>query len=210
MLSGCYLKSVHPLITKEQATLQKNLDGVYENANQRWTFASDPEKAADLLKYWNNESIEFTPDEGDKFTTSWDGYLVLFEDRQSKSAPPILFVGLTGEINGNQYLNLKLLDIEVESFISSFQFRVNTFSKVNVDSDTLKLEFFESKWIKNQILSNRVRIKHEVATNDIDGTREVLITASNKELRKFVEKYGDTEEAYEDPINLKRVTNGIQ
>ena len=56
-LSGCFLKSVHPLITAEKAILVEELDGVYETDDQRWTFASDknPELVADLIRKYPDE-----------------------------------------------------------------------------------------------------------------------------------------------------------
>lgn len=213
MLSGCYLKSVHPLITKEQAILQHNLDGVYENAGQRWTFASDnnPAMIAELIRRYEDEDISIDP--GDEDSLGFNGYLVLVEDLTEEAENDLLFIAMAGEISGQVFLNLKVFDLSFQSgsdFKDSQIFFVNTFSRLTISDDGISMEPFASKWIRNQIRDNRVRIKHEKIQNEFDEGTEILVTAANRELRKFVEKYGDTEDAYEDPINLKRMNNGIQ
>jgi hypothetical protein len=87
---------------------------------------------------------------------------------------------------------------------------VNTFSKIKVDAARLVMEPFASSWIKEQIENYRVRIKHEAVYSDFDNSSEILITASTKELQKFVLKYGKEEDAYEDPITMKRMPNAVQ
>ncbi len=212
-LSGCFLKSVHPLITAEKAILVEELDGVYETDDQRWTFASDknPELVADLIRKYPDEEVSFDPGEEDSLGIN--AYLVLYENKETENAIPILFVGTIGEINGDLFLNLKILDFsfgESSAFVDSHRFNVNTFSKIKVNEGGLVMEPFASGWIKDQIENNRVRIKHEAVYSDFDNSSEILITASTNELQKFVLKYGKEEDAYEDPITMKRMPNAVQ
>lgn len=207
--TGCYLKSVHPLITADQSSFIEGLDGVYETSDQRWTFASNPEEVAKLLAFWDNEKIEFEPDSGDEFTMSWNGYLVLFENLESLKTDRILFRGTTDVINGSTYLNLRVFDLGPESYFNSFIFRVNTFSKISVLKNQLTMEFFKSAWIKDQILNNRLRIQHEQISDQFNTDKEILITASSTELRKFVSKYGESGKAFEEPIRLNKLQDGL-
>jgi hypothetical protein len=217
-LSGCFLKSVHPLITAEQAILIDKMDGVYENDDQRWTFASDknPTMMAEIIGKYPGEDLSFDSDEGDSLgvdVLGVDVYLVLYEDKQDLEAEPIVFIGSVGKINGDLFINLKILDVvfgQSGQFIDSHRFNVNTFSKIQVDDESFVMEPFASGWIKDQIENNRVRIKHEVVYSDLDESSEILITASTKELQTFVQKYGKEAAAYEDPITMKRIPDGIQ
>lgn len=211
--SGCFLKSVHPLVTSTEAIMLENLDGVYETEDQRWVFASDknPEMVANLISQYPDESISIEPGEEDSL--GLNAYLVLFTNKQALGARPVLFLGMVGEINGDQFLNLKILDLnmgESSTFVESHRFNVNTFSKIKLDDEKLVMEPFASSWIGDQIRNNRVRIKHETIYSEFDDSSEILITASTNELQKFVEKYGKTEDAYEDPITLKRVSYEVQ
>jgi hypothetical protein len=208
LLSGCFLKSVHPLITHKNATLITGLDGVFEIKDQRWSFASDkhPEKVAELIRQYPDEEVSIEPGEVDSLNLK--GYIVLMEPLDDSLAKPVLFIGMAGEINGDVYLNLKLLDFSFgmnSSFVGSHTFNVNTFSKIKVTEEELVMEPFKSSWIRTQIENNRIRIKHEIVYSDMDDSSEILITASTKELRTFVEKYGKEEDAYDKPVTLKRV-----
>ncbi len=209
VLSGCYLKSVHPLINAEQSQFIDGLEGVYESDNQRWTFVSDPEEADLLLSKLDVPDVSFSPDDESMEYPEWNGYMVLFEDLESYEGNHILFFGNTDIIDGNVYLNLRIIDLDDENYTDFFSFRVNTFSKLTLEEKGLMIEFFESAWIKEQILNNRLRIKHEVVQDKMDNSSEILITASNRELRKFVEKYGNEEAAFEDPIKLTRTDESL-
>lgn len=209
-LNGCFLKSVHPLITNKQAVLIEGLDGVYETDDQRWSFASDtyPEKVAELINQYPNEDISIEPEEVDSLNLN--GYIVLMEQLDKPEAAPTLFVGMTGEINGDMYLNLKLLDVSFgmnSSFVDNHKFNINTFSKIKVAEEKLEMKPFRSSWIIGQIQDNRIRIKHEIVYSDFDDSSEILITASNKELRTFVSKYGKEDAAFEDMVTFKRISD---
>ncbi|HET8865385.1 MAG TPA: hypothetical protein VFM80_06765 [Gracilimonas sp.] len=212
-LSGCFLKSVHPLINNDNAVLIEGLEGVYEKKDQRWTFASDntPYLMADLIREHPDEDISLEPGEID--TLGKDGYLIRLEQLDKPGSYPEYFIGMIGKINGDLFLNLKLLELDYgmnSSFGIAHQFNVNTFSKFQFSGEELIMEPFASSWIRDQIRNNRVRIKHEVVTSDFDESSEVLITASTEELQQFVKKYGNEEEAYEEAITLRRIDNEAQ
>ncbi|MCP9291202.1 hypothetical protein [Gracilimonas sediminicola] len=212
-LSGCFLKSVHPLFTAEEAILLEGLDGTFENGDQRWTFASDnnPKMLAELIRKYPDEDISFDPGEEDSL--KMNAYLILFEETDEPNITPVLFLGKVGKLNGQYYLNLKLFDVDLgmsASPVITHRFNINTFSRIDVQDSKLVMEHLESSWIKDQILNNRVRIKHEVVQADYDDSTEILITASTPELQQFVEKYGDEEDAYQDPLTLKRVPDAVQ
>ena len=212
-LSGCFLKSVHPLITNENAVMVNGLDGIYESSSQRWTFVSDndPDKIADMFREYPDENVSFEPGETD--TLNLNAYMIKIEQLDEPNVTPDIFLGMAGEINGDLFLNLKLLDFDFglnTNFGALHKFNVNTFSKINVKDEGLIIEPFASSWIGDQILNNRVRIKHEVVRSEFGDSQEILITASTDELRQFVEKYGKEENAYEDPIQLQRVQDEIE
>ncbi|WP_428235734.1 hypothetical protein [Gracilimonas sp.] len=211
-LSGCFLKSVHPLFTAEEAILLEGLDGTFENGDQRWTFASDnnPKMLAELIRKYPDEDISFDPGEEDSL--KMNAYLILFEETDEPNITPVLFLGKVGKLNGQYYLNLKLFDVDLgmsASPVITHRFNINTFSRIDVQDSKLVMEHLESSWIKDQILNNRVRIKHEVVQADYDDSTEILITASTPELQQFVEKYGEEEDAYQEPLTLKRVPNAV-
>ncbi len=88
-LSGCFLKSVHPLFTAEDAVMLPNLDGTYEDEEQRWIFASDqnPEIVADLVRQYPSEDISIEPE--DKDSLGIPGYLILYKDLSKPNRSPV-------------------------------------------------------------------------------------------------------------------------
>ncbi len=196
LFSGCYLKSVHPLVTTEQAVLLDGLEGRWETESQRWTFINDPRNLPNLdLSTFDIE--DFSVDEDEDITEKL--YLVLYEDFEDKSIDSSIYIGAVGEFNGAHFLDLSVFDIGSSSNLKqAHYFPVHTFSKLHVVNDTLNIEFFKDSWIEELIENNRIRIKHEKENG------EILVTASTNELQKFVTKYAHDKRAFDDPKVLKR------
>lgn len=187
LFSGCFLKSVHPLITEDQAMLIQGLDGVYESDDERWTFASDnsPVLVADLIREYPDKNISMDPGEADSL--KMNAYLIKLEHLDDPEMPDDFFLGMIGEINGQLFLNLKLFQIDLGmniSFADFHKFNVNTFSRIRIHDNQIVMEPFASEWIAELIKNNQVRIKHERVYSDFDDSTEILITASNRDLAR--------------------------
>jgi len=68
---------------------------------------------------------------------------------------------------------------------------VHTFAKVNIENDSIAINWFDSDWFKENLESNKIRIKHE------KNSANILLTAQPKELQKFVSKYSNDEDAFD-------------
>lgn len=201
-LSGCFLKSLHPLVSEKDAVTVNGITGVWEKDDQRWTFIKEGEYE-DLTMSGVQGNAEFSitmTDEGsDSTNTDHNSYLIIYEDLSEEQVDSSYFFGSFAMLNGDYYLDLYPFDLGSLNFESSHYLPVHTFSKISLNEDSLVISLFKDSWIEEQITDNRVRIKHE-KTEDT-----VLITASTEELQKFIIKYGNMTEAYRDPINLNRV-----
>lgn len=193
--SGCFLKSVHPLVEEENAILYPGLEGIWETDDQRWTFINDISKFPNLEEFFLATDAEI--DEDDALDIG-NAYMILFEYLEDQKADTAIFIGAVTELNEAYFLDLyvfakslsKIEDSE-PTFVDNHFFPVHTFSKIEIADQVLSIEMFKSSFIRELISANRVRIKHEKADDTI------LITASTDELRKFVEKYAHEEEAFE-------------
>ena len=199
--TGCFLKSVHPLVEEENAILVDGLEGIWETDNQRWTFVNDATKFPNLAQYLGEE-IEVDMEEDDDLGLG-NSYLILYENLKDLSADTAMFMGLVTELNNAYFLDLSVVvesisDLEESDsdFVDKHFFPVHTFSKMTLSEGQLNIELFQSSFISDLISSNRIRIKHE-ETDDF-----ILITASTNELRKFVEKYAHNEDAFEDAMEF--------
>ncbi len=206
LFSGCFLQSLHPLITKEKAELIEGLEGRWETEDSRWTFFRDSKdiKNISLSGLSVSGDMKFSFDEGDGLSRDDKGYFVIFEDLNNDIPDSVLLEGRIGRINDTYYMDITVSDIFRDVDFENYHlFPVHTFSKIKIKGDNLNIELFKSDWISDLIQENRVRIKHETIGEN------VLITASSEELNKFVKKYGQDEKAYEEPINLKRFRNEL-
>lgn len=197
--AGCFLKSVHPLVEEENAVLVEGLEGIWETDDQRWTFVNNPSNFPGLANYMGDDmDVDSEEDFG-----LGSVYLILFENLEDISADTAMFMGMVTELNKTYFLDLSViaesisdLDESESNFIDSHFFSVHTFSKITLAEGQLDIELFQSSFIRDLISSNRIRIKHE------DTDDSILITASTSELRKFVEKYADVEDAFEDAMEF--------
>lgn len=206
LFSGCFLQSLHPLITKEKAELIDGLEGRWETEDSRWTFFRDSKNIKNISLSGLNVSgdVKFSFDKGDVLSKDDPAYFVVYEDLNKDIPDSVLLEARIGRISDTYYMDITVSDIFRDvNFENYHLFPVHTFSKIKIEGDNLNIELFKSDWISDLIQENRVRIKHETIGEN------VLITASSKELNKFIEKYGNDEEAYEDPINLKRQSNEL-
>jgi len=199
--SGCFLKSVHPLVVEENAILIEGIEGIWETDDQRWTFINDVTKFPNLVAYLG-EDIEMDSTDSEDLGLG-NVYLILYENLENQSADTALFIGAATELNDAVFLDLTVfaksiseLEESESSFVDNHFLAVHTFSKITLKDNQLDIEIFKSSFISDLISSNRIRIKHE-KTDDT-----ILITASTHELRKFVEKYAHEEDAFEDALEF--------
>lgn len=74
---------------------------------------------------------------------------------------------------------------------------VHTFAKLTVEEDKLAIQWFDPDWLEKLIKENRIRIHHE------DNGDFILLTAKPKELQKFVKKYVDAKDAFDDGLEVE-------
>ncbi len=203
LLNGCFLKSVHPLVKKENAIEVPGLEGTWEGEDQRWTFASTDRKFPAAIQEFRLD-ISFNPTGEDTSESSEEyyEYFVVYEELENGRADSSYFNAYFVELNGNLYMDLYPVDLEQFNLtLYSLHFvPVHTFARVNISGDSLNFTLFIDEWIQELIQDNRVRIKHE----KLETEGGILVTASTEELQKFITKYGKMDEAYEDPMALKR------
>lgn len=79
----------------------------------------------------------------------------------------------------------------------------HSFSRINISENQLIIESFDMDWLEKLFKEKKIRIKHEMVDDDI------LLTASSKDLQKFVEKYADNKKAFQegDVYSKKMVKN---
>jgi hypothetical protein len=69
-----------------------------------------------------------------------------------------------------------------------------------ITDSVVEIKWFNEEWLHKLFSQNRIKISHEVITEENSGKDEdktYVLTASTEELRKFLMKYGNDESAFE-------------
>ena len=187
-LSGCVVYSFYPLYTEKDLFPNDILTG-------EWHQSDDPK-----LK-WND--IEATwkfvhPYIGKKENGILDStsYYLVVSDKDSLISKFNVHVIKLG---GHYFLDFYLDEFPPDDNIDLAAFHiipVHTFAKLTVKDDMMIINWFDQDWLSELIRENKIRIHHE------ENDEFVLLTAKPKELQKFVTKYVNSEEAFEDGLEV--------
>jgi len=96
------------------------------------------------------------------------------------------------KLGGKTYVDFYPVEWDIDNTILSFHLMgVHTFAKAEINEDFININWFDSEWFEQKMEENRIRIKHEKNKNNI------LLTAKPKDLQKFVIKYSDNDQAFD-------------
>ena len=145
-----------------------------------------------------------TPNEVWEFSkTDKTGYKCVIRDGDGKSA--ILKAHLM-EIRGDMFLDF--FPEEPDSALSIYDavhlLPVHTFAFVNQMEPSLQLSFPSQQWLLKLLQKNPGAIRHEAL-----GSTDVVLTASTEELQRFWLENVDTEDAFMEPIDLRRIEESV-
>lgn len=220
LLVGCGIPSVHPLYEYDDLITNDDLTGVWKKSNssttwhviqiselENWvaTHDSTSENRLRLTRQLDLDESKFSGEITASGQVVNEIGIDLSENPSAKNLYLLqkqggeneLFLAGLLQINGSYYFDLYQLYFDTEQF----RFPVHIFMKASIRQDELELHYFDASWLQELIANRQVRIKHEV---NRDGN--VLLTASTLDLQRFVEKYGDIDEAYRDNDVMQRIS----
>jgi len=184
-LSSCIF-TFHPLYSDDILVDIPGLEGAFMDTDNFMGIGSD-------------ESSEWTFTKTDKGT-----YNLQINEPQKSGTMEVHAVRLGGEY----FLDFRVVDGETDNvpeFIQWHLLPMHSFAKVYVYDDRLELMFIDIEWAEENLEKHRIRIDHETRRHNND-TEYILLTASTRDLQKFVAKYARFDEAFEDPDVMPRVS----
>ncbi len=175
--SGCVVYSFYPLYTEKDLFKNDLLKGNWiDKDSTNWSF--------EHAKIGNKENVK----------TDSTSYVLIVRDKDNKESQFSVHIVKFG---GHYFLDFYLEDFYDNQNLDLASFHivpVHTFAKVDIGKNQLKINWFDQNWLEKLIKGNKIRIRHEYNGDYI------LLTASPKDLQKFVSKYVDSEEAFKDGI----------
>ena len=189
ILAGC-VRSVHPLYTSSDVVYRESLVGTWEQSDQEttWQVTVSQEEQRDQAY-----RLVMTDDEGRPGT--FLAHLVKLEDA--------LFLDL-----------FPIAPQATNNGLHRFHFQpVHTFLRVEIGEKTLSLAPMNPKWLEEHLQDTPDALPHTKVTplghplNGDNGNmdEQLLLTASTSELQRFVRKHINTEGAFGDAVELRKL-----
>lgn len=181
-LSGCVVYSFYPLYTDADLFENDLLTGEWIDPDEdtEWVF-KHPHIGKKENGIIDKKSYKL------ELTTKNDG-----KTRKSEFSVHVVKLG------GQYFLDFYLEEYPGDDFIDLSSFHlvpVHTFAKLTITGEGLQINWFDQEWLSDLINENRIRIHHE------KNEDYILLTAKPDELQKFVTKYADSEEAFENGLD---------
>lgn len=178
-ISGC-IPSLHPLyFDKDRITLDEIEGNWISDEDDGWEFVKDKNQPSYTLRITEDTTGLFR--NSDIQTMFFEANIVKLGDTYFID----LYPGDNEEIEN------------MADFLAIHLVPAHTFLKLEIVGDQLLIYYLSPDWLQNLIESHKIRIKHEVVDED-----QIILTASTKELQKFITKYSHDEEAFSDPVIL--------
>ncbi|WP_321995435.1 hypothetical protein [Draconibacterium orientale] len=192
LLSGCVVYSLYPLYTESD---------LFENDLLLGEWFEDDDN--DVVFCGSDDSWIFThPFLGDKNDGIRDKkrYVLSLTSNDNGVVKESKFEVHVIKLADEYFLDFYIEDYGDDDNISLADLHlvpVHTFAKLSVSDDKLEIRWFDPEWLEDLIKENKIRIHHE------DNGDYILLTAKPKELQKFVSKYVDSEEAFDDGLSVE-------
>jgi hypothetical protein len=188
-LSGCVVYSFYPLYTEKDLFPNDILIGEWrgdewmdnDKAKTNWIFEH---------RYLGKKDMKNID------STSYVLTLTTYEDDEVVES---IFSVHVIKLGGEYFLDFYLKDFLEDDYLDLGSFHiipVHTFAKLAIEEDKLIINWFDQAWLEELITENKIRIHHE------KNEDYILLTAKTKELQKFVTKYVNSEEAFEDGLEV--------
>ena len=192
LLSGCVVYSFYPLYTESD---------LFENDLLLGEWFEDDDN--DVVFSGSDDSWNFThPFVGDIKDSIRDKkrYVLSLTSTENGVVKESKFAVHVIKLADEYFLDFYIEDYGDDDNITLADLHlvpVHTFAKLSVSDDKLEIRWFDPEWLEDLIKENKIRIHHE------DNGDYILLTAKPKELQKFVSKYVDSEEAFEDGLEVE-------
>ena len=189
LVSQCTVMSFYPLYTKDELVKDDRIVGT-------WMSKLTTEEVSEDSLVWN-----INPYKNNKVSTSKDNpkdktyWLKIYPYENPKDV--VEFEIHIVDLEGKLYLDFLIEEIPYENVFASIHLMpVHTFAQLEVKDKELTVKWFNNELLEKLLKENKIRIRHEKRK---DGAQ--LLTAKPKELQKFVIKYSNRKDVYNENLS---------
>jgi hypothetical protein len=180
-LSGCGIFSLHPLYKNSDLRVKNELIGSW--------MSSDEDELTVIIDTVGNSKYEFILIDGED-TVAFEMGLMKLKNQYFIDLYPLEDCGFPA--GGN----CDMVELLVRNYIP-----IHTFMKLDYTNGDLILTEFDNERLIDLFANNRIRLPHEMINED----EYVVITASTDDLQKFISRYANDLEAFNDPEKYHRL-----
>lgn len=180
-ISSCVVFSFYPLYNEKDLFANDLLTG-------QWI-----DKDSAIWKFEHDYKGKHLPENIDS-----TAYLLTFKEKDEENYSKASLQVHVVKLGEYYFLDFYLEDYFDDDNLTLFDFHVlpvHTIAKLELKKDSAYINWFNQDWLKDLIHENRIRIHHE------DNGEHILLTAKPDELQKFVIKYVNSTEAFEDGLD---------
>jgi hypothetical protein len=180
-LSGCGIFSLHPLYKSSDLMVKNELIGTW--------MSFDEDELAVIIDSAEQSKYEFTMIDGED-TVAFEMGLIKLNNQHFIDLYPL------EDCNFPSGGNCDMMELLVKNYIP-----IHTFMKLDYENGSLVLTEFDNERLIDLFANNRIRLPHEMINED----EYVVITASTDELQKFISRYANDAEAFNEPSKYHRL-----
>jgi hypothetical protein len=179
---SCTIFSLNPLYQEDDLLEMPEVLGLWQDADDGKEFVSfeEYEDRKYLFRYMEGKS-DFSDD--DSVSLSFEAGILKVGDHY--------FIDLYPYYDDNE--------LDEEYYLSRNFIPTHSFIKIDWDYEKMVLYMFSYDRLKELFEQNRIRIRHQMFDDYI------VITASTDELQKFIQKYSDDENVFDDPGKFVKI-----
>ncbi|NWJ50582.1 MAG: hypothetical protein HXX14_06935 [Bacteroidetes bacterium] len=180
ILSGCLVKSLHPFYKPSDLVFRQDIIGAYTDQNKGvWKIEGAVNK--NFLGVGKSDKQQ-------------NYYKISLLDEKKRTTT---FQGCLFKLDNNYYVDFYLEkgnndDAQTELY-SYHVIGVHTVAKVLIGKNSLRIKWYNEKWLSELFEQNKIRLSHE----KIEDNDAVVLTASTNELQQFMRKFANDPKAFQ-------------
>lgn len=189
LLQGCVVKSLHPFFNDEDVVYRKELLNAWTDQDGN---------------YWTIKPYKKTAKKGTKGNDKppLPSYEMHYLHQGEKD---VVMLGHLFELGNDLYFDFFPLTDNEEENLAIFDLHLlptHSIAKVSIiDDNEVLIKWFNEKWLVTLLEQNRIRIAHEEIEDETTLEKDdkyYVLTAPTGELQKFILKYGNDDQSFDD------------